>query len=571
VTTRRWKLLLLLTLLPVGVGLASSLIAQAFVAAVIRANELLLIAPAARDSAPADVLIAATILVPAAGGLLVGLLRHFAGAHRIGGPAEVIATVQTRTGGIDARSGLASAAGGLLSIGSGATVGEYGPLVHMGGSVGAALARFFRTDVTVINIAIACGVAAAISTVFNAPLAGILFAHEIILRHFAPRAFAPVAVASIVGYIVGNALRAREPMLAAEQLAAPHLWEFGLLVALGLAGAAVAIGFMHAILSADRMARRIRRLEWLKPAAAGLALGLIALALPEVLGMGFDLLRDVTLGEQAIPLATLVLILIARLVTTAMCLGLGFVGGVFAPAMVLGALVGAIFGHGMEHVAGLPIVDASAYAICGMVAVTAPVIGAPVTAVIIVMELTGSYALTLAALASVGISNLLVSRSFGRCLFDRQLRDRALDLSAGRNKAILESRDIGPLVSERFVAARDDAEVDAVRRRMLDARRGQAFLVDGRGIYQGRVRLEDLSVADPGQAAIELRDRDDIVMLEHLSLWRAMQRIRRFDGESVAVIDDDGRLVGALYVSRLVSQFLDIQTDLRGEEQLRPE
>jgi CIC family chloride channel protein len=233
--------------------------------------------------------------------------------------------------------------------------------------------------------------------------------------------------------------------------------------------------------------------------------------------------------------------------------------------------VGAIFGHGMEHVAGLPIVDASAYAICGMVAVTAPVIGAPVTAVIIVMELTGSYALTLAALASVGISNLLVSRSFGRCLFDRQLRDRALDLSAGRNKAILESRDIGPLVSESFVAARDDAEVDALRRRMLDARRGQAFLVDGRGIYQGRVRLEDLSVADPGQAAIELRDRDDIVMLEHLSLWRAMQRIRRFDGESVAVIDDDGRLVGALYVSRLVSQFLDIQTDLRGEEQLRPE
>jgi CIC family chloride channel protein len=267
----------------------------------------------------------------------------------------------------------------------------------------------------------------------------------------------------------------------------------------------------------------------------------------------------------------LALILVARLAMTAMCLGLGFVGGVFAPAMVLGALFGAICGNALEQVAGVPIVDASVYAICGMVAVTAPVIGAPVTAVVIVLELTGSYALTLAALASVGISNLLVSRLFGRCLFDRQLRDRALDLSAGRNKAILESRDIAPLVSDRFVAARADAGAEAVRRRMLDARRGQAFLVDGNGVYQGSVRLEDVSTADADQAAIEVRDRDDIVMLEHLSLWRAMQRIRRFDGEAVAVIDDDGRLVGALYTSELVSQFLDIQSDLRGEEQLRSE
>jgi CIC family chloride channel protein len=571
VTTRRWKLPLLLTLLPIGVGIGAALVAQAFVAAVVRLNDLLLITPAARLEAPADVLLAATVLVPATGGLLVGLLRRFAGASRLQGPPEVIAAVQTRSGGIDARAGLASAAGGLVSIGSGATVGEYGPLVHMGGSVGATLARLFRTDATVINIAIACGVAAAIATVFNAPLAGILFAHEIILRHFAPRAFAPVAVASIVGYIVGNALRAREPMLAAEQLGAPHLWEFGLFIALGVAGAVLAIAFMHAILGAGRVARRVRRFEWLKPAVAGLVLGLVALALPEVLGMGFELLRDVTLGEVGIPVAMLALILVARLAMTAMCLGLGFVGGVFAPAMVLGALFGAICGNALEQVAGVPIVDASVYAICGMVAVTAPVIGAPVTAVVIVLELTGSYALTLAALASVGISNLLVSRLFGRCLFDRQLRDRALDLSAGRNKAILESRDIAPLVSDRFVAARADAGAEAVRRRMLDARRGQAFLVDGNGVYQGSVRLEDVSTADADQAAIEVRDRDDIVMLEHLSLWRAMQRIRRFDGEAVAVIDDDGRLVGALYTSELVSQFLDIQSDLRGEEQLRSE
>ena len=569
--TERWKPPLMLTLLPVGVGTGAALIAQAFVAAVVWLNDVLLITPGSRGRAEADLLLVATLAVPTLGGLLVGLLRRRAGAERMQGPADVIAAVQTRAGGMAGRAGLATAGGSLLSIGSGATVGEYGPLVHMGGTLGSALARLFRTDVTVINIAVACGVAAAIATVFNAPLAGILFAHEVVLRHFAPRAFAPVALAAIIGYIVANALGARVPMLAGEQLGSPALWEFGLFALLGVAGAALATAFMHAILGASRAARRFRRCEPLKPALAGLVLGSVALVLPEVLGMGFELLRSVTMGDIGLPVAMLALILAARLATTAMCLGLGFVGGVFSPAMVLGALFGAIYGIGLAQGAGLPVIDASAYAICGMMAVTAPVIGAPVTAVVIVMELTGSYALTLAALAAVGIANFIVARTFGRCLFDRELRDRALDLSGGRSKAILGSRDIAPLVSDRYVAAGADDRVDSVRRAALDARRGKVFLVDGDGVYQGSVRLEDLAVADAGQRAIELRDRDDIVMLEHLSLWRAMQRMRRFDGESVAVIDDEGRLVGTLFTSELVSQFLDIQSDLRGEEQIRTE
>src|SRR6056297_588891 len=554
--------------LPLIVGVLSALVAQLFVALVVKLNELLLVAPSSRSMFDDQTLVIATLAVPTIGGLVVGLLRHFAGAHAAHGPAEIIAAVQTRSGELPARSAWASASSSLVSLGSGAAVGEYGPLVHMGGSLGSALARLFRSNITTVNIAIACGVASAISTVFNAPIAGILFAHEIILRHFAPRAFAPVALASIIGYIVGNALTVRQPLLAAEQIGTPQFGEFGRFAMLGVAGAGLAIGFMHAILYATRAAARIRRFDVLKPALAGLVLGLAALALPEVMGLG--LLLSVTTGAM-MPVGALLLILAARLLATAMCLGLGFTGGVFSPAMVIGSLLGAVFGVALHQGLGLPVTSSAIYAICGMVAVTAPVIGAPVTAVVIVMELTGSYTLTIAALASVAISNSMVSRLFGRCLFDRQLKQRKLDLSAGRTKAILEWRDIAPLVSDNFISLDDDASAEQAREAMLDRHLHQAFLIDGNGIYQGSVRVKDVLSGDPGQVAIELRNRDDVVMLEHLSIWRAMQRLKRFDGESVAVVNDHGKLVGALYSSNLISAYLDIQAALRAEEQIRAE
>lgn len=568
----RWRRLSMQLTLPLLIGLAAALAAQAFVAAVVRLNDWLLVTPDARLGADADLLIVATLAVPTLAGLAVGLLRRIARADRLQGPPEVIAAVQTRGGGITPGAGPASATGALLSLGGGAAVGEYGPLVHAGGSLGSWMARLLNADLTTVNNAIACGVAAAIATIFNAPLAGILFAHEIILRHFSPRAFAPVAVSALVGYIVGNALRARQPMLEAAGQLEPGLWEFSLFVVLGVAGAGLALAFMHAVLGTSRLAARVRRFEFAKPALAGLLLGAAALALPEVLGMGFELLRDVIDSAAAPSIAALALVLVARLAATAISLGLGFVGGVFAPAMVIGALFGAIFGAAATQWLGLPIDHPTAYAICGMVAVTAPVIGAPVTAVVIVLELTGSYPLTLAALASVSVANLIVARLFGRGLFDHQLKQRRIDLSAGRSKAILEARTIDPLVeTEGYVAVDPGTDAAATFEQMAAARRSQAFLVDAAGVYQGSVQLKDLAVADPGQQVVELRNRDDIVMLHHLSIWRAMYRIRRFDGECVAIVDDRGRLVGALYAANLIENYLDVQSELRGEEQLRAE
>ena len=554
-----------ITLLPVLVGLAGALLAQAFVGAVDAFGDWLRLTPDSRSSVDAGTLVALTLSVPALAGLVVGLLRRFAAPGTHEGPAEVIEAVQTRRGGMRGWSGLKSGLASLVSLGGGASAGEYGPMVHLGGSAGAGMARWFGEDVTTANNAMACGVAAAISTVFNAPLAGILFAHEIVLRHFSPRAFAPVAVASIMGYVVSNHRTLREPLLQVDGVPPPALWEFLPFLVLGALAAVVSIAYMTAILRAGRLARRMPMPAVLVPAAAGLALGALALLVPDVLGIGVEALKR-TLNEPALSWGTGAL-LVAKIAGTALCLGFGFAGGAFSPALLIGSLFGLVFG-GLLELLGLPVSSLTTYAICGMMAVAAPVIGAPVTAVVLTMEMTASYPMTLAALAAVALSNLVAARRFGRSLFDRQLRERHLDLSAGRTKAVLDTRTVRPLVSEHYIAAGENASVDEILPRMLAQGLVQAFLVDGEGRYRGSVRLRDAVSGRGDQKAIELRDRDAVVVRADFSVWRTMQRMKRFVGESVAVVDEEGRLAGALYETDLIQSYLAIEEELRAEEQI---
>nr|WP_144244264.1 chloride channel protein [Nitrincola sp. A-D6] len=226
------------------IGVSGAILANAFVAGVHWLNATLLmnfLEQIKQEYSPA-VIVAVTLAVPALGGLLVGFLLQSLKDNRAHTPADIIAAVQTRRAHLPLKPATLSGFAALVSLGSGASVGQYGPLVHMGGSLGSAWARLFRADVTLDNIAIACGVAAAISTVFNAPIAGILFAHEVILRHYALRAFAPVAVASVVGYLAANVILPQPPLFYIEAASVLHHWEYGLFLLLGIASALLAVG-----------------------------------------------------------------------------------------------------------------------------------------------------------------------------------------------------------------------------------------------------------------------------------------------------------------------------------------
>ncbi|CAD5249801.1 MULTISPECIES: chloride channel protein [Halomonadaceae] len=557
-----------LVLLGSVVGGVAALVAVGFVNAVVWLNDLLLISPRGQMmAADTSLVILATLLVPTLGGLLVGQLHRGLPGGRPHTPADAIAAVQTRRGRLPAQAGALSALSGLVSLGAGASVGQYGPLVHLGATLGSLITRLLRLGRSEDNITIACGVAAAIAAAFNAPLAGIVFAHEVVLRHYALRAFAPVASAAIVGYVLATQLLAQGTLFHITEPGVPQPWEFALFLALGGLGALVAGGYMHAILAMGQLAKRLPLPTSLHPALAGALLGLTALWVPDILGMGQETLRFATL-PGAYSGGELLMVLLLKLAATALCLGLGFAGGVFSPALVIGTLFGALAGTLVAELGGGQETFIF-YAVCGMVAVTAPVLGAPLTTLLIVFELTGSYALTTAALASVTLANPLAAQLFGRSLFDIQLARRGLDLSAGRSRAVLQEARLTELISHDAVTLAPATPLKAAISRLSQAGHGEAYLVDDRGRYQGCVTLAGLETLREGSEATTLADCPETprpVLEPHASLWEAMQQLQKVTGEAIAVVDDERRFLGVAYESSIARAFLHHSDALRREE-----
>jgi CIC family chloride channel protein len=508
----------------------------------------------------------ATVAVPTLGGLVVGLVVHRWVAERRGlGPPDAILIAQTRQPPPSLASGLASTLAALVSLGSGASVGQYGPLVYLGTMVGALAGRLETRVRDLRAIAVACGVASAIATAFNAPIAGLVFAHEVVLRHYSLRAFAPVAVAAATGHVVANVVFERPALFRVAFDGVRFGHEFLLFALLGVLCAALAAVFMALVLAAARTAPRTGLPPWLRPAAAGLVLGLVALAVPEVLGIGQETLRFATI-EGAFTMAELAVLVTAKLAVTALCIGFGFVGGVFSPALLIGILAGALFGTGVGEMLPAASSGVVPYAVCGMMAVTSPVIGAPLTTILIVFELTRNYDLTIAAMVAVVFSNLVAYRLFGRSLFDVQLRGRRFDLSLGRDKAILGLRRVSDFLSGDFVALGSDERVATLVQRLKASGRAEALVVDRDGRYRGLVRLQDV-LDEPATARLgDLARADGVTFDEATTLWEAMARLRDFIGEAAPLVGSDGRLLGVVPEGAVIGGYMEAVHDLRREE-----
>ncbi len=549
--------MMILTVTALGVGAAASFAAIAFVELVSMLNSALLVAPRARvqwERLP-ELVIAATLLVPTLGGLAVGLIhRHLSPERRPLGPPDVIRAVQFHRPLPDARSGLVSTLTAILSLGTGASVGQYGPMVYLGALMGGAVRRLRMGVPNLAGIAISCGVAAAISTAFNAPIAGLVFAHEVVLRHYATQAFAPVTVASATGYVIANVVFERPALFLVEFAGVAHGYEFALFAVMGLLVALAAIGFMRLVLACGPWVAGLIAHPALRPGAAGLAVGLTALALPDVLGIGTETLRFATI-EGAFGRGELIVLILAKIALTALCVGAGFSGGVFSPALLIGSLIGALFWTLASGIGGIATSGVAVYAIGAMMAFASAVIGAPLTCILIVFELTRNYDITIAAMVAVVFSNLVSHRLFGRSLFDVQLARRGMDFSQGRDRAHLAALPVRDLLSDAAVVMTPDdspAEIDAKL-----AARGwrQAFTLDAEG------RLAGVYSPSEGQKPASLIFDDDT------SLADAMERMRGFVGDAVPVVArDGGRYLGAVSEADIVTAWLDHVARIREEE-----
>ncbi len=464
---RLWRLAAI-SLVGLVVGLITAFATIGFVELVQYLNEILYVSAASRAELDGFSLGLTTIAVLGVGGLAVGLiLRYGVETSEQKGPADTIYAVQLQEKLPSPVSGVSSTVAAMLSLGCGASVGQYGPLVYLGTLAGQLVNRLPFALPDARSISIACGVAAAISTAFNAPIAALIFTHEVILRHYSLRMFTAVTVASACGYLVANVVFEHPPLFLIEFDGRLRWPEFFLFALEGIACGALAVIFMKLLHRTALLAAAIRLPAALKPMLAGFAVALVAIQVPEILGAGEEVFRRAAAGGSY-GVESLLMILVAKLLVTVLCIGFGFAGGVIFPSLLIGVLFGALFAllvpaNLMSVYSGLPV-----YAICGMMAMMSPVIGAPMTALLMVFEFTRSYEITIAAMIAIVFANLVAYQWYGRSLYDFQLRQRGIDLSMGRERAYLMHRRVADHVTDSLPVVQADVSLSELRQRMAE-------------------------------------------------------------------------------------------------------
>jgi CIC family chloride channel protein len=549
------------------VGLVAAFATAGFVELVQYLNDRLFISAVSRASLPAGELAVITIAVLTVGGLVVGLLLHYGVSPQAPlGPADTIFALQLRERLPSPRSGLSSTLAAMLSLGCGASVGQYGPLVYLGTLVGQLSNRLPLNLPYLRSITIACGVAAAISTAFNAPIAALIFTHEVILRHYSLRMFTAVTIASACGYFVANVVFDHPPLFLFDLDGSFRAIEFLLFAIEGVACGVLAVLLMKALKYTTQLSTRVKIAAPLKPMLAGFVTALIALQVPEVLGAGQDVFREAILGNSY-QADSLLLILVAKLLVTIICIGFGFAGGVIFPSMLIGVLFGALFAQLVPELLLDSYSGISDYAICGMVAIMSPVIGAPMTALLLVFEMTRNYEITIAAMIAVVFANLIASIWYGRSLYDQQLAGRGIDLSLGRERAYLMHHRVGERSTDCLPVVSRQTSLEEAGVLMLARQTATAVVIDDEYRYLGILSQQQLSgQADSNSvASVELQAQPRFN--QHTSIWDAMQVMRSYMGEAIAVVDSsNGRYLGAIPEAAVINAYLDATEELRREE-----
>ena len=472
------------------------------------------------------------------------------------GPADSIYAAHRTDNELDVRAGFGSTLAAFISASGGASVGQYGPLVHFGATMGSFL-RQMTGGVLTTDVFIGCGVAGAIAAGFNAPIAGLIFAHEAILRHFSMRAIAPIAIASISAVWFSDRLFDVAPLFSLDSSGFDMTQMLPSALVAGPIFGIVAVLFMLAI----RYSARFAATSGWSPArllfTAAIITGLAGTAVPEVLGLGTGPLAHMLEGGFAFEFLAVLLVL--KLALTALCIGFGMFGGVFSPALFVGAAAGAMCGR---MIAALGIIGAApTLAICGMAAVASAVIGAPVSGVVIILEMTMSYEFALAALISIVVAIMVSNLLFGHSFFDRQLLDRGINVAQGRGHIEMMETPVVDIIDTDFPKAHPEALSGEVVKLLAGAGATEAYLIDKNRKFLGKVGLHGLISVPANTSVAGLADTMPISIKHDASLQQAIEVASQFVGESIPVVNrDTGEMLGIVTEADLFQLYLSLQT-----------
>ncbi len=503
------------------------------------------------------------VIIPLGGGIVVGLVIQFYAREAKGhGVPEVMEAIALHNGIIRVRVVIAKLFSSALYIAAGGSVGREGPVIQIGSAVGSSVGQFFKVTHKRMRTFVACGAASGIAAAFNAPVAGALFAVEIILGDFAVPQFSPIVISSVTATIVSRHFLGDFPAFVVP---AYHLYsplELINYVVLGVLAGMTAVAFIKSLYYMEDFFDNMKTPQYVQSAIGGIAIGLIGIKFPEIFGVGYDSIDMALAGHIA---GWLALILVGvKVIATSISLGSGGSGGIFAPSLFMGALLGVFFGGLIHYWFPDWTAGPGAYALVAMGGVVGATTHGPITAILIIFELTNDYKIILPLMITTIISTLISMRMQKESIYTLKLVRRGINIFAGREVNVLKSLKVSDVVKQSINLIRENDSFTDVLEQIIHSPHNYAYVVDENDQLTGYISMHEIrqTITDYENLKHLLIARDvalpDVeIVRESDNLDYVMKQFGRTGLEEMPVISDDHekRILGTIWQRDVINAY----------------
>ena len=498
------------------------------------------------------------IIIPVIGMLIVGYItERYAKEAKGGGVSEVIDAMLRNKGRIRPIVSLIEILVSAIGIGSGESVGEEGPIVLIGSSFGSTFGQLLHLEPKDTILLVGAGAAGGLAAILNAPIAGVLFAIELIIPEFSAQSFIPLIISSAIATNIARIFLGAQPSFIVPHYAVISPWEYFLYFILGIVSGFVAIFFTYMHSKTEVLFDRMKMSPYIKPAIGGIVVGILGFLFLKwtghyyIFGGGYAFISD-TLTNQSIPLLVVLALIVAKIIATTFSLGSGGSGGILVPSFYVGAATGGAFGIIVHHF--FPTVTAlpAAYAIVGMASVTSGTTGAVLTTIVMSYELTRSYEIILPVMLGAVMSSFIATFLYGKTVYTEPLlRKKNVLFNGKRELNLLSMIRVNEAMIKDPIYLHPDDKVKYAKELVTKNKIGAIPVVDRDNHLMGIVRYIDIVKEDDEKKIAGFIEKIDLSIPSYATLLDASHKMEDIGLNVLAVVDKDGHFIGVLPIARL--------------------